>query len=462
MRELGREKSTPKRSLRLLVLVAVAAAALVSLRTGGRPEVELQADLPGIGPRTMVTAVAREPRRGLTRLEVELVQDGSSKMLERREYVPRPAWKLWGPRTSETTLEIPVGTSVTEGLERGVATVRVSAWRAGTWLRPPEAEVREIELPVRLKPPSLSVLSSQHYPTQGGAEAVVYRLGEGVTRHGVSAGDAFFPGFALPGGQPGESFALFAVPYDLPADARVRLVAVDDVGNRTERTFVDRLRPRIPTHDVIDVSDEFIERIAPEIESRTPSLAATGSLVDRYLAINRELRAENRREIAELAQGSIESFVWRGVFMPMPNAQVMARFGDRRTYRYEGREVDRQDHLGFDLASVQRAEVPAGNGGVVVAARFLGIYGNAVILDHGYGLMSLYGHLSTIEVAEGESVIRGQTIGRTGATGLAGGDHLHFGIFLHGIAIDPVEWLDLGWIENRVAAKLGHTLEAGP
>ncbi len=145
----------------------------------------------------------------------------------------------------------------------------------------------------------------------------------------------------------------------------------------------------------------------------------------------------------------------------MPNGQVMARFGDRRTYRYGGEEVDRQVHLGYDLASVRRAEVPAANAGTVVAARFLGIYGNVVVIDHGYGLLSLYGHLSSIDVSEGEAIERGRTVGRTGVTGLAGGDHLHFGMFLHGVAVDPVEWLDADWIENRIASKLSPAFERG-
>jgi murein DD-endopeptidase MepM/ murein hydrolase activator NlpD len=433
-------------------------ALLVSLRVGGVPDVELSADLPGIGPRTLVTASAREPRRGLSRIVVELVQGERVTELARREFATLPPWRFWGARTIEERLDVPVGSTVTEGLVSGEATVRVAVWRAGTWVRHPDPEVRELQLPVRLTPPQLSVLSGQHYPTQGGSEAVVYRFSDGVVRHGVEAGGSFFPGYPLRGGDPGASFALFAVPYDLESDAEIRLVAVDDVGNRTERAFVDRLRPRELRHDTINVGDNFIERVAPEIEAQTPDLTGSGSLVERYVAINSGLRVANRREIARLAGGSAQEFLWSGAFLPMPNGQVMARFADRRTYLYDGSEVDRQDHLGFDLASVKRAEVPAANGGIVVKAQFLGIYGNVVIIDHGYGLMSLYGHLSSFEVAAGDRVERGQTIGRTGQTGLAGGDHLHFGVFLHGVATDPVEWLDEDWIRNRVLTKLTGTV----
>jgi murein DD-endopeptidase MepM/ murein hydrolase activator NlpD len=136
----------------------------------------------------------------------------------------------------------------------------------------------------------------------------------------------------------------------------------------------------------------------------------------------------------------------------------MAGFAERRTYLYNGAEVDQQDHLGFDLASTALAEIQASNGGVVLLARYLGIYGNTVVIDHGYGLMSLYGHMSSFAVEEGQRVERGEVIGRTGATGLAGGDHLHFAILLRGMPVDPREWWDGHWIHDRLKLKLGTAL----
>ena len=146
----------------------------------------------------------------------------------------------------------------------------------------------------------------------------------------------------------------------------------------------------------------------------------------------------------------------------MPNGKVMSAFADRRTFLYQGKEVDQQFHLGFDLASVQRAPVPAGNAGIVVLARYFGIYGNAVVVDHGYGLMSLYAHLSSIEAVVGREVARGQTLGQTGATGLAGGDHLHFTMLLQGLPVNPNEWWDAHWIDDRLVRKLGTALPFTP
>lgn len=441
-----------------LVLLVAAAGALVTLRVGAPPALEVAADRPGIGRRTEVSVTASEPKRGLARLEVELVQGERSTVLLEREHPTRPAWAFWGPRTASESATVEVGRDAVEWLAEGPAIVRVSAWPAPTWLRRPAPTVEELELVVDLTPPLIQVLSSQHYPTVGGSEVVIYQVGEGTVRDGVEAGEWFFPGSDLPGGRAGERFALFAVPWNLPDPTAVRLAAEDALGNRAERAFVDRLLPKTYRSDRVEVTDAFIERVAPEIESQTPGLTPEGSLIERFLAINGELRRANRERIRELAETSVAEFLWHQAFLPLPNGQVMAGFGDHRTYLYAGEEVDEQDHLGIDLASLERSPVPAAAAGRVLLAGYLGIYGNVVLLDHGYGLTTLYAHLSSIEVAEGESVARGQTLGRTGATGLAGGDHLHYGVFLRGLAVRPEEWWDRGWIRDRLARKLGDAL----
>ena len=138
----------------------------------------------------------------------------------------------------------------------------------------------------------------------------------------------------------------------------------------------------------------------------------------------------------------------------MPGAAPLASFADLRSYVYRGNVVDHQMHQGFDLAALRTNPIPAGNRGRVVYAGPLGIYGNAVLLDHGLGLFSLYGHMSEIAVTRGATVERGEILGKTGETGLAGGDHLHFSMLLHGVYVDPVEWWDEHWIHDHVLARL--------
>jgi murein DD-endopeptidase MepM/ murein hydrolase activator NlpD len=428
------------------------------LRTGPLPTIEIGSNLPGIGRRTEIEVVLSESTRGLSGYRIELTQRDQTRLLQQGQFTPREAWRFWGEMTSRERLTVVVGNDVIEDLKEGEAVIRATADRAGTWLRHPDAAVKELVLPVRLVPPSLQVISSQHYLTNGGCEVVVYNVGESAVVDGVQVGEHWFPGYELEGGRAGQRFALFAAPFDLTDSKEVRLVAVDNVENRRELRFVDRLNLKSVSTDTIRVSDSFMEKVVPEILAATPSFTDRGSLIDNYVAINRELRLQNSQRLSGLAAATATRFTWNRRFQSMPNAQVMSSFADRRTYVYMGEEVDRQVHLGFDLASVRQAEVPAANSGIVLLAEYLGIYGNAVVLDHGLGLMSLYGHLSSIEVAKGESVEAGATIGRTGATGLAGGDHLHFTMLLRGVAVNPLEWWDHGWIRDRLARKLGPIL----
>jgi hypothetical protein len=445
--------------LALVTLILVVAAGLVvSLHVGGAPAVEIRTEAPAIGARTPVVVTASARGRGLTSLRLELVQGDRTFPITTRRYQPLPSWAFAGPRTETDEIRVDVGAASLPDLQPGEAVLRATAGRAPTWLLHPEAVVVERRLPVRLVPPDLSVLSTQHYVSQGGAGVVVYRAGATSVRDGVQAGSWFFPGAPLPGGGTGERFALFGVPWDVADDSTIRLIAEDDVGNRAEASFVDRFFPKPPRHDRIQLDDRFMARVVPEILSHTPDLTDRGNLLENYLQVNRDLRRRDAEELKALARSSEPHFLWSEPFLALPNAQVMSSFADHRTYFYDGREVDRQVHLGYDLAAVAHTPVPAANRGVVKMARYFGIYGNAVVLDHGYGLMTLYGHLSSIAVKEGDTVERGQVIGHTGATGLAGGDHLHFTTLIGGLPVNPTEWWDAAWIRDRVARKLGPAL----
>jgi murein DD-endopeptidase MepM/ murein hydrolase activator NlpD len=177
-------------------------------------------------------------------------------------------------------------------------------------------------------------------------------------------------------------------------------------------------------------------------------------VLDQYLRINGELRRQALDDMRRLSRSTETAFLWSGPFLQMPNSALEANFAQTRSYLYEGRLVDRQTHLGLDLASTSRAPVPAPNSGRVAFAGWLSLYGNVVVIDHGYGLQSLCGHLSTVSVAEGDDVAKGAIIGSSGATGLAGGDHVHLEIFLHGQPVDPLEWLDAKWIRDNLGTKL--------
>jgi murein DD-endopeptidase MepM/ murein hydrolase activator NlpD len=249
--------------------------------------------------------------------------------------------------------------------------------------------------------------------------------------------------------------------FDLSDGNQVKLVAVDDVGNRAEAGFIDRFTPKAPSEGTIELTDGFMSKVVPEIINNTPGFEDQGTLLENYVHINRRLREENRQRLVELGGQTAEELMWYEPFLPMPGGQVMSPFATRRSYMYDGRKVDEQFHLGFDLASTQKAPVPAANDGRVLLAEYHGIYGNAVVLDHGYGVMTLYGHLSSFDVQQGQTVERGQPVGRTGQTGLAGGDHLHYEVMLRGHPTTPVEWWDRKGLTDRLSRKLGEARTLG-
>ena len=442
-------------------LIIIIVTGIAVFHAGAPPVITIEPVMSAIGRRTPVTVEIAEPKRGLTNVRVELIQNDNSAVLDERNY--EPSWQIpfLGSKIEKDTLEVVAGLQTLPELKGGNATIRVTAGRAGTWLRSPSAVVEELTLPVRLTPPSLQVTSTQTYVTQGGSEAVTYRVGESAVRDGVRVGGYWFTGYPLPGGGLNDRFALFSVPYDM-STLDVRLVVEDSAGNFAEAGIVDNFTQRRLRTDTIQISDTFLNKVVPAILLQSPEIREQGTLLDSFLTINRDLRKINAETIQALADNSQKSFLWKKSFRMMPNSKVMASFAERRTYIYQGREIDQQDHLGFDLAQVRQAPIPAANDGVVVLARFLGIYGNSVIIDHGYGLMTIYAHLSSIAVAEGQEVARGEIIGRTGETGLAGGDHLHYCTLLGGLPVNPLEWSDGNWVRNRIAAKLGSAFSFEP
>ena len=445
----------------ILLIIGAVLLAFVGLgffRAGSTPDIKIEPAMPVIGKRTPIKIEISEPRRGLTDVVVELIQGNKAIKLEEKNYQFASQFNFWAARTPKDILLVEAGKQTLPVLTGGTATIRVTAGRAGTWLRSPGPAVQELVLPVRLTPPTLQVLSTQTYVSQGGCEAVVYRVGDTTVRHGVRAGSWWFPGYPLPGGGKQDRFALFAVPYNMD-QPNVKLVAEDAAGNAAERGFIDQFFPKPFKSDTIQVSDAFMNKVVPEIISQTPEFQDRGDLLQNYLAINRELRAKDDQILRSLAEKSKPAFLWSKPFLMVRNGQVMAAFADRRSYEYQGKIIDNQTHLGFDLAVTKQYPVPASNDGTVVYAKDFGIYGNAVLIDHGYGLMSIYGHLSSIGVTEGQKVAKGGVIGRTGETGLAGGDHLHFCTILDGLPVNPKEWCDPHWIQDRIANKLGKAFQ---
>lgn len=298
------------------------------------------------------------------------------------------------------------------------------------------------------RPPIIAVLSSAHNLNFGGCGLVVYSVAEPVTHSGVQIGEHFFPGYQQASG---DYLCLFAFPYDSDKNAIPRIIAHDEAGNTGVGGFYYHLNQRQFKVDQINISDSFLNSKMPQFQAQFPNAHTP---LEIFLSVNSVLRPQNRAWLSDVASKTDAMFTWNESFLRQPNSATRANFGDVRNYVYAGKKIDQQTHLGVDLASTARAEVPASNSGRVVYADFMGIYGQCIIVDHGLGLQTLYAHLSSMAVNVGDQVDRGQIIGRTGATGLAGGDHLHFGIIVAGVPVNPVEWWDRNWVSNNITSKL--------
>jgi murein DD-endopeptidase MepM/ murein hydrolase activator NlpD len=292
----------------------------------------------------------------------------------------------------------------------------------------------------------------KHPPPQvrrGGCGTILYSVNKEVYYSGVRVGEYFFPGYRQ---ENGAYFCVFAFPQHLDIKQYAPELVVEDVAGNTS---VSRL-VFVPVNvafrrDVINITDAFLLAKMPEMQHLTPD---DDTPLEQYLSINREVRVANEKTLLDLKAKTAGKVLWSGAFMHMTHAAERARFGDFRTYLHQGQKIDEQTHMGMDLASLPRADIPAANDGVVIFAEFLGIYGNTVIVDHGQGLMSLYSHMSKIHASVGDVVQKGQVLGQTGTTGLAVGDHLHFGMLLHGLEVQPLEWLDPKWIRDNIAGRM--------
>ncbi|MET0166822.1 MAG: M23 family metallopeptidase [Vicinamibacterales bacterium] len=365
--------------------------------------------------------------------------------------------------TDKVRITHEIGKATVPDLQAGAAKILVTAGR------PVMRGVRTVEsnairdLQVRLERPRVSVISTHHYVNLGGTEFIVYRATPDDVESGVVVGDVEYPGFPAAGAtvdgvkitDPAARVAFFALLYDQDLNTPMRVYARDPAGNSARADFDHRTFPKPFKKSTIPLDDKFLDRVVPAILEGTTEIKPDGDNLAKFLVINGELRRKNAEKIASFAKQTSPEMLWRGVvFHPFQNNAVESAFADHRTYLYKAKEVDKQVHLGFDLASFAGTPIVAANRGKVLYADELGIYGNCVIVDHGMGLQSLYAHLSSIEVKVGQDVEKEQTLGRSGMTGLAGGDHLHFTMLVNGHMVNPVEWWDSHWIEDRILRKL--------
>jgi murein DD-endopeptidase MepM/ murein hydrolase activator NlpD len=441
----------------LICAVVLGGAWFWAGRMGG-PTIQLRQPDKFVGQATPLELMVESPGGKFSRVDVTLEQNGKSfpvfTLDQQNQAVVKQetADRLYVMRQ--------VGRRTLPELKSGQARIVIRAARPVVYgLRQAESTVTR-DVQVRLQPPQVAVLSQFHYINHGGSEFVIYRATPEDVQSGVRVGDKEYRGYpakaaGIATADPAMRVAFFALLFDQDLNTPMQVFARDPAGNQAIAALDHMVFPKPYSKSRIEIDDRFLGRVVPAIAANSPDENVdTGDLLKGFLTINRDLRKKNNGYISSLAAKSTPEMQFHEPFQQLGNSQVEAKFADTRTYIYKGMEVDTQVHLGFDLAVTANVPIVASQRGIIVHASDLGIYGNCVIIDHGVGVQSLYGHLSSIGVKVGDKVEKGQQIGRSGMTGLAGGDHLHFTMLVGGQQVTPVDWWSAQWMQDRVLRKI--------
>jgi len=313
--------------------------------------------------------------------------------------------------------------------------------------------VKEVNLIVDNTPPQISLLSFSQYIRKGGSGLVVFKVSDyGLKNLYIDAqnGNKFK---VIKYRKNGVFASLIAWKFNKDTFNPV-IVAVDLAGNIGKYTIPFRKINKKYRVSKIRVTDRFINGKISDLVSMDPDYSNITDPLKKFKAVNELMRKKNEDYIHKMSskvtpiQGK-----WNiKPFYPLKNAKRVANFGDHRYYYYKdpNKIISESYHLGLDLASVRHDNIYASNDGIVVSTKLNGIYGNMPLIDHGMGLYTLYGHCSKVLVKVGDRVHPGEVIAKTGMTGLALGDHLHFGVLVQGIEVNPYEWMDKKWIKEHI------------
>ena len=409
-----------------------------------KPQVTVKQDIKFLGGPLELPLKAVDKRSGIKQVMVTLEQQGATYQLFNKSF-PRMAWlSKAGPAEVKETIQLDVRLS---GAKEGAAelVIAVHDFSLNGMLKG-NATVLRFPVTIDSKAPKVVIEHAQQYITPGGSGIVVYGISEPSSKHGVMLDDTFFQGYPVNGSK-NRFIAYIALPWDSGKPENSRVIALDRAGNEGKALFSMHFKKAKEKKDRINLPDSFLNKKIPEFQESYPEM--TGSKIEKFLYVNSDIRVRNANRIAEICRNTVPDQLWQDRFIRMPGAGK-AGFAEQRTYYYKNKSIDHQTHLGMDIASTARVAIKAANTGRVIFTDYLGIYGNTVILDHGQGLSSLYSHLSRIDTTMDKMVDKDEVIGHSGTTGMAGGDHLHYSMLVHGIFVTPVEWWDQHWIDVNI------------
>ncbi len=432
------------RSYVIVVMLTIVIGGMLYLFSGvvgSPPEIYIRLDSDTVGSKPFDIEIASEGQ-GLKAVSIVLARDNRESTLVNKSY-PK------GIKGDIITVSLdPSELSVKVGIGELIVTAE-----SRSYLGVSSMNIAIVSKKINLDfiPPKISIISTEHYVNHGGSGLVIYKASPDAVKTGVSVGHYFFPGYEGHLQSDGVYLAFFAYPYDLKPNENIVVTAQDKAGNQRKVALFFRLKNVSYRKSKIKLSNRFIENVGNLLSGNHETDTDYKEI---FLRVNNELRKRNDETIRETGSNSKPGIMWKGAFHQLSNSKVEANFADERTYFFNDELIDRQYHLGYDLAVTKRYPIEVANNGVVVYADELGIYGNTVIIDHGMGLSTLYGHMSSIEVRVGDEVKKEGVIGRTGQTGLAAGDHLHYGVYINGVAVRPIEWWDAKWIRDNITLKI--------
>jgi len=312
--------------------------------------------------------------------------------------------------------------------------------------------LQSFKLKIDKKRPEVSIVNNSYKISRGGSALVIFRAVDDNLKDLYIESNHNKHFKAEPFYKEGYYIALLAWPVQ-DESFKATVVANDAAGNMTRSYVPLYLKNKTYRLSKITLSDRFLHGKIAELAEQFDETQGVEAPLERFKIINEDVRAKNEKLIhkvtSDVPQNMISTFKIRKMY-PLKNGELVAYFGDHRKYYYHGKFISEAYHLGLDMASHAMAPIKSRNYGKVVFADYNGLYGNNLIISHGLGLYTLYGHCSSFDVGVGDEVHPGEKIANTGKTGYAMGDHLHFGTLVQGIEVRPQEWMDKEWIKLNI------------
>lgn len=408
----------------------------------GKPMIRISQDFGMIGRQKVIEVTFSDRGSSLSEIRITISQGDKTHTLFSADYPIKG--------TQDKTISVTID-PLSMKMQDGPATLNIKAVDYSLFKN--QAHLSK-PLTIDMHPPQIYPLNPQNIINPGGTCVTLYRTSKPVVISGVQVDDRFFSAYLTTTSEKPFYIAYFSLPMEAAqGSTRIKVVAQDQAGNESAVALPHLIRKKTFRTDKINLSEQFLQQRMPEFQ--TADIGLRGKThVETFTYVNTVMRQDNFKTIQSLTRKSEARQLWTDTFLRMKNAAPKALFGEKRIWLYDGKAIGESLHEGVDLASLEHAPIEAANNGLVVYAGPLGIYGNTVILDHGFSLFTLYGHLSTINVKAGQAVKKQDVMGNSGMSGLAGGDHLHFSILVGGQFVNPLEWWDAHWIADNVTKKM--------